>query len=557
MEAANRSGTSTAARPSRVLILGGGYVAVYACRALKRAMRAGQVEVVVVSRANYQAFHGFIGEMVTGRLMPSTILSPARRLYGPARVHVGEIERVDLRDRVVRTSRSIDGARQELRFDQLVVCLGSTDRLEAYPGLAEHAFRLKTYDDCARLRNHIIRMFELADIEPDPDERRRLLTFFVAGGGFAGTEVAGEVSDFATRLTRAEYRGVRRDECRVVLVHPGPTILPELHGDDGSGAQAFPKLVEFAMERMRELGVEVMTATTVDAVTPSEVSLSSGERIPTRTVISAVGTKASAIVERLPLPKEERGRIVTDHTLRVPGHPGIWAGGDNAAVPKPGGGTCPPVAIYAMHHGAQIGRNIARMAAGKRPRRFRFPGLGQAASVGRRSAIGELKGIQFTGLPAWLLWRGFLLYYLPSWDRRLRIVADWAIWPIVGRDIVETGDRGGDYDLRQNVFQPGEIVASEARTGRYVHVIVEGEVEILRELEDGREEVLAVRRQGDNFGSRWTESFDLEFARARTAVRTIAVRRDQAPELQEVLRSAGQLVAESGYFPTITDVPRS
>ena len=210
-----------------------------------------------------------------------------------------------------------------------------------------------------------------------------------------------------------------------------------------------------------------------------------------------------------------------------------------------------------MQHGVCIGRNIARIASGRSPKRFRWPGLGQGASVGRRSGIGELKGIQVTGFAAWILWRSLLWYYMPSWDRRLRALAEWAIWPIVGRDIVETGDAAGDYDVRQNVFQPGEIVASEARTGRYVHVVVEGEVEILREDQDGTEEVLAVRGPGDNFGSRWLESFDLEIARARTVVRTIAVRRDQAPELQEVLRDAALLVAESGHFPAITDQPRS
>jgi NADH dehydrogenase len=533
----------------RVLILGGGYTAIHLCRALKPAIEAGRLEATVVNRENYHVFHGFVGEMLTGRVSPSHILSPARRIFPPANVHVGEIQKINLRSKFITTARSIDGARVELEYDQIVVALGSVDRAEAYPGLAEHAFKLKTYEDVLRLRNHIISMFELADVERDEEERRRLLTFFIAGGGYAGTEVAGELSDLARRLTKREYKRVKLDEVRVVLVHPGPNILPELQGAEGH-----PKLVEFAERRMRDLGVEVQTDTKVAAATPNHVDLSNGDRVPTRTIISAVGTKPPPVVASLPLPKDERGRIVTDGYLRVPGHEGVvWAAGDNAAVPLPfkKGQTCPPVAIYAMYAGKRIGKNIARGVEGKSPKKFRFPGIGQGASVGRRSAVVELKGIEMTGLPAWLIWRLLLIYYFPSWDRRLRLVTDWLIWPLVGRDVVELRTaRPGDYEVRQNVFQPGEIVAEEERTGRYVHIIVEGEIEILNKQGE-LEQVLSTLGPGDHFGARWMDSFELEVARAKGVVRTVSMRRDQAPRLQEVLKTAGQLVAESGHFPAI------
>jgi NADH dehydrogenase len=551
-----------AERP-KVLILGGGYAAIYACKALAPAIEAGRLEATVVSRENFHVFHGFVGEMLTGRVSPSHILSPARRIFPPANVHVAEIQKIDIKNQTVLTSRNLDGNRFQLDYDHVVICLGSIDRFEAYPGLAEHAFRLKTYEDVLRLRNHIITMFELADIEKDPDERRRLLTFFIAGGGYAGTEVAGELADLARRLTKREYKRIKPDECRVVLVHPGPTILPELYGDDGTGANAHPKLVEFGMNRMRELGVEVRLETRVAAASPNEVSLSNGERIPTRTIISAVGTKVPPVVEALNVPKDERGRIKTDHAIRVEGFENVWACGDNAAVRLPDsfgrdtGRTCPPVALYAMKQGYRIGKNIDRVVQGKRPRTFRFPGLGQGASVGKRSAVVELKGIELTGLPAWLIWRLLLAYYFPSWDRRLRLFTDWLIWPLVGRDIVEMRTAPpGEYEVRHNVFQPGEVVAQEERTGKYIHVIVEGEVEILNKDGD-MEQVLDVLGPGDHFGTRWMSSFELEVARAKTQVRTVAMRRDQAPRLQEVLRSAGQLVAESGHFPAITDLSRA
>ena len=545
------------ARP-KVLILGGGYAAIYVCRALKPAIEAGRLEATVVSRENFHVFHGFVGEMLTGRVSASHILSPARRIFPPAKVHVAEIQRIDLRMRKVITSRNLDGSRFELEYDHVVIALGSVDRLEAYPGLAEHAFKLKTYEDVLRLRNHIITMFELADIEHDPDERKRLLTFFIAGGGYAGTEIAGELADLCTRLTKREYKDVSRDECRVVLVHPGKTILPELYGADGRGPEAHPRLVEFGMNRMRELGVEVWTETRVTAASPNEVNLSTGERIPTRTIISAVGTKVPPVVSTLPVEKDERGRIVADACCRVPGHDGVWAAGDNAAVPLPfkKGQTCPPVAMYAMKEGYRIGKNIDRAVQGRGPKRFRFPGIGQGASVGRRSAVAELKGIELTGLPAWLIWRLLLTYYFPSWDRRLRLMTDWLIWPLVGRDVVELRTAPpGEYEIRHNVFQAGEIVAQEERTGKYIHVIVEGEVEIVNR-EGDLEQVLATLGPGDHFGTQWRHSFDAEVARAASVVRTVAMRRDQAPRLQEVLASAGRLVAESGHFPAIVDTSR-
>jgi NADH dehydrogenase len=542
----------------QVLVLGGGYAAIQFARATRRAVKTGKLDVTVVNRENFHVFHGFVGEMVTGRVSPSHILSPSRRLFLPARVHVAEIQRIDLNARKVTTARSLDGSRFTLDYDQLVICLGTVDRTEAYPGLAEHAYRLKTYEDCLALKNHMIEMFDLAEIERDPEERRRLLTFFVAGGGYAGTEVAGELSDLARLLCSSEYPGIRREECRYVLVHPGPTILPELYGKDGTGPEAHPKLVDFGMKRMRQLGVEVMTSTAVEAATPNEVVLSNGERIPTRTIVSAVGTKMPPVVERLALPKDERGRIVCDETCAVPGHDGVWAAGDCAAVPLPGGSgaACPQVALYAMKQGRLIGKNMVRRAEGKEPKRFTFPGLGQGASVGRRSGVGEVRGIEIKGFTAWLVWRLLLIYYFPTWDRRLRLMTDWLIWPIVGRDIVELrSDRSGEYDIRHNVFQPGEVIAQEERTGKYIHVIVEGEVELLIQG-DGMEQVFDTLGPGAHFGTRWLESFEMETARAKTLVRTVALRRDQAPALQQLLRSTGPLMAESGHFPAIVETDR-
>jgi NADH dehydrogenase len=538
-----------------VVVLGGGYVAINICRALQRPLRSGRVRVTVISRTNFHAFHGFIGEMVTGRISASHILSPARRLFAPAQVHVGEIQTIDPVAKLIVVEREVDGSRLRVGYDQLVVCLGTQERIDVYPGLAEHSFRLKQYADDFRLRNHIIQMLDAAEVEPDPVERKRLLTFFVAGGGYAGTEVAGELSHLFRLLVKSDYPLLRLDEFRVVLVEPGPKIVPELYAERGQSTRPHPRLAEIALRRMSQLGVEVRTDTFVTAVSPNEVSLSSGERIPTRTVISSVGMCPYPLVSQLPFEKDPQGRIRTDWALRVPGWPGVWAGGDCASVPNPNsdGQPCPPVGIYALHHGTQIGRNIARGLDLRKPRAFHFRGLGQGASVGNRYAVAEIRGVEIWGLPAWLIWRALLFYYFPRGDRRLRLLADWLIWPLVGRDIVELRvDRKQDIEVRHSRFEPGEIIMLESRTGRYVHIIVEGEVELLAQ-EGGHEQVLATLGPGQHFGTRWLESFEHEIARAKTVVTTLVLRRDQAPQLQEMMSSAQRIFAESGHFPAISE----
>ena len=544
--------------PPHVLVLGGGYVPITLTRELRRQVERGKIDVTVVSRDNFHTFHGFVGEMITGRIGPSSMLSPVRRIFAPARVHVAEIESIDLDNSKVVTSRHLDGARFELDYDHLVFCLGSSEALDAYPGLAEHAFKLKTFRDCLALKNHVLEMFELADIERDPAERRRLLTFVVAGGGYAGTEIAGELADFVRLLTKREYSGIRRDECRVVIVHPGPNLLPELYGSQSmegqSRGKSYAKLVEYATRHTRKLGVELLLETRVAGATPLDVYLSSGEHVPTRTIVSAVGTKAPPLFDTIELPRDARGRVRVDAGLRVEGFENVWAGGDCAAVPHPDGGTCPPVGIYALKHGARLGKNLRRAVEGKQPEPFRYPGLGQGVSIGRRTAVGELKGIPIRGLFCWVVWRSMLFYFFPTWDRRLRLLADWSIWPLVGRDIVQLG-RGdlGEYEILHHVYQPGQVIAERARPVRHVHVIVEGEVELVT-----GDEIVENLHAGDHFGRKSIELSGAETARARTLVRTVALRADQANELQDMLLSTERIVARTAAFQTVRaeDLPR-
>ena len=225
-----------------------------------------------------------------------------------------------------------------------------------------------------------------------------------------------------------------------------------------------------------------MLETRVTGATPNEVYLSNGDHIPTRTIVSTVGSKPWPILDEIDLPKDSRGRLVTDEFLRVDGRPELWAGGDCGSVPHPKGGTCPPVALFAKKEGQQIGKNIARSLAGKPLKPFRGSVIGQGISIGNRTAVGTLKGIPMKGKMAWVSWRSVVWgYAIPSWDRRFRLLADWFIWPFVGRDIVQMGpSEMTAYDVRHHVYQPGESIAESARPVQLVHIIVEGEVEVYR-----------------------------------------------------------------------------
>jgi NADH dehydrogenase len=507
---------------------------------MRTAVDKGVLEVTVATRDNYLTVHGLVAEMVTGRISPGSLVNPARRVFRPARVHVGEIEEIDLGRRIVVTSRSLDGALTELGYDQLLLALGTAEDIDAYPGLAEHAFRLKRFEDCLRLRNHIVQMLELADIERDPAERRRLLTFVIAGGGFSGTELAGELADFVRLLTKREFVGIRREECRVVVVHPGQTLLPELYGASNleRPVKSFPRLVEFAMKHAEKAGVELMLNTRVAAASPHKVHLSDGEQLATRTIVSAVGTRPNRLLETLPLERDDRGRLLVDEFLRVKGRPEVWAGGDCASVLHPHGGTCPPVALYACVHGRRIGANVVRSVRGRPLKPYRVDVKLQGVSIGRRTAVGEIGGLGMRGRLPWFAWRTVVSMVVPSWDRRLRLLADWLVWPLVGRDITQIGSAStDDYEIEHNVFQPGDVMFERQRPVRYVHIIVEGAAEVIRGAGDAAEQIESLV-PGEYFGKTWLERVEGDAVRALTVVKTLSIPANQAVRLQRVLASS-------------------
>ena len=520
-------------KPLRIVCLGSGWASLHATRALRSSVRSGDVELTVVGRENFHTFHGFIAEMLVGRIQPSQIITPTRRILAPARFHNAEIRAVDLDAREVVTSRLLDGREYRLPYDHLVIGLGSRDDTSRFPGVAEHALRLRSYWDALQARNRLIHALEMAEIEPDPVERRRLLTFVVAGGGYAGIEVVAEIEDYVRHAARAQYPGIDPREVRVMLVHSGPRILPEL-------LPVYDNLVRWAERCLEGRGIEMRLGRRMAAATPEEAVLDDGERIATRTIISCTGMAVPALVESLALEKDERGRIRTDATGRALGRPDVWAAGDCAAMPHPDGGTCPPLAIYAMEEGRTVGKNIARVAEGREPKAFRFRAFGDACSLGRRRAVAQLKGIPLTGVLAWVIWRAFLLFYVPAWDRRLRLLLDWIIVPLTGREVVQM-QVAEPYGIRHELYEPMQEVVRQGDVGSRLYLVCSGKLDVVHRGEDGREETLAHLGPGDHFGELavFRGSRRTATVRACTRVQLIAVGREDAIALGSTLPAFG------------------
>jgi NADH:ubiquinone reductase (H+-translocating) len=357
---------------------------------------------------------------------------PLRAACPRTRFRRAEVLGVDPDRRVVHL-RSGD-ALETLPYDHLVVALGAMPNFRDLPGVAANALTLATLDDARRLREHVVGRLEQADQAPDPAERRRWLTFVVAGGGFAGTEAVASLFDLVHSVLRY-FPNIRAGEPRFVLVHSRDRILPEL-GD---------RLADYASGKLVARGIELRLGVTVAGADPDAVTLSDGERLPAGTLVWAAGTRPSPVplAGRNPqgVPRSDRARGATavpvDPTLRVRGSDHVWAVGDCARIPDLSrrGATCPPTAQHAVRQGRTVADNVVAAMSGTAPEPFRFRGLGSLVPLGRQSAAVELRGLRFSGLPAWLLWRGVYLWKLPGPQKRLRVLLDWAVELVFPRDI--------------------------------------------------------------------------------------------------------------------------
>jgi NADH:ubiquinone reductase (H+-translocating) len=410
----------------RILILGGGFAAIYAAQRLERTMaRNPHVEITIVNCDNYLLFTPMLHEVAGGELEAHCIVNPIRKLLRRVRFFCGDVRAVDLNRKSVRVTHGKSAHPHDLEYDQLVLALGSTTNFFGLEGVKERAFTMRTLDDAIRLRDHLIAQLDEADFDCASDSRPWLLTFVVAGGGFAGVETAGSVDDFL-RDSLPFYQNLEPEMIRVVLVSSGPVILPELKESLG----------RYALRKLADRGIEVLTNARVQGATEQDVALSDGRRIVSNTLIWTAGTSIHPLLASLPCAKEH-GRIVVDEFLEIPQWPGVFAVGDCAYLVDPKSGKPhPPTAQHAVREGKRLAGNLCAAINGMPLRPFRFKTLGQLATIGRRTGVANILGINFSGFIAWWLWRTIYLLKLPRVEKKIRVAFDWTLDLFFAKDMI-------------------------------------------------------------------------------------------------------------------------
>jgi NADH dehydrogenase len=424
----------------RIVILGGGFAGMTTAECLEKELQKDPtVSISLVSETNALLFTPMLAEVAGSSLEPSHISTPLRTTLHRTEFIRGRVTSVDLESKRVSLEAGMGGnesCRSELAYDHLVFALGAVSNYLGLTNVQKLAFDFKSLIDAIRIRNHVIEMFERADREADPQARKPLLTFVIAGGGFAGVELGGAVNDFARGIL-ADYPSLRREDVRVVLVHSRDRILPELSESLG----------RYAQKRMEARGVEFRLNTRLTDAREGVVVLSDGE-IPAETLVWTAGTAPNPLTKSVQLEKDKRGALIVDVTLAVPGHPGLWALGDCAAVvDAKSGKPCPPTAQFALREAATLAKNIRASLQGRPARGFHFDSLGALCVVGHQTACAELtmpfardKAMRFSGLLAWLMWRGIYLGKLPGLERKIRVLVDWTVELFFPKDIVQTID---------------------------------------------------------------------------------------------------------------------
>lgn len=479
---------------TRVVIIGGGFGGVFVARQLRRRCPPG-TRIELIDEKNYFVFQPLLPEVLSGTLNAQDAVTPQRALLGKGvRFRQAEVKRIDFDKRTISLVQGERRLLVEKPWDHLVLANGTAPATGMVPGLGEHAFPLKDLADAFVLRNHVLQCLEWADVTDRPDYKRRALCFVIAGGGFSGVETAGELEDMLRRAKRY-YPQIERNRMRVVLMHRGDRLLPELP----------PRLSAYAERELARRGVEIMLNTTLAQVTATYAETADGMILPTLTLISTLGNVPTQLAAGLP--QIDKGKLPTDRMLRVRGHENVWALGDAARIPLDDDGEkfAPPTGQFAVQEAHALARNLAATLRGREPRPFAYAPKGMLASLGGYRGVAEIFGVPLRGVLAWAAWRGIYMAKLPGVVTRLRVVLNWLLDYFVPRTIVEMEQkprpavRFACYREGDILFHPGELLNG-------LHVVLEGRLEV-RVRSPGEEDFVKIVGPQEHFGDR-IRSFD-------------------------------------------------
>ena len=429
-----------------VVIAGGGFGGSSAARELERLLPKQSARLILVNDVNFVLYTPFLPEAAAGTLEPRHVVTPLRDILRRTNLRLGAVTDHDPAARTVEL-RGHDGSVETLRYDQLLVALGSVSRSLPIPGLDRHAIGFKSLADAIWLRNHVVETLEQANATEDPARREELLTYVFVGGGYSGLEALAELQDFAVdaidRYPRARLQGMRW-----ILIEAADRVLPEVPID----------LADYAVRQLRGRGIDIRLGTRIEEAAEDSTLLSTGERVPTRTLVWTAGVKPHPSLASLALPLDETGRVRVDERMRVEGASGVWAIGDCAAVPHPDGDgrPCPPTAAMAVRQGPAVAHNIAaELGVDVRPRNFAYKGREAFVNLGRYKAVGKIDRLKFRGFVAWWMARTYHMSQIPGLARKIRAVVDWTVGLPFRRDTAEVGSIGHPRPLSGEVYARG------------------------------------------------------------------------------------------------------
>jgi NADH:ubiquinone reductase (H+-translocating) len=469
----------------RIVIIGGGFAGVTVAEHLNRRV-ARDVEVVVISSENHMVFTPMLAEVAGRSLSGLDVVVSGRQVATNASWLTATVIGIDPKKNAVEYTRP-DGKIATLSYAHLVLACGSEINLDVVPGMAAHAYTLRTVGDGLTLGNEVIARFEQAAVEPDDAERQRLLTVVVVGGGFTGVEAAGHLFDLM-RNVHPFYPQLSRNRPRMVLLQRGARVVPEFQ---------HASLSEFALRKIQQNGLEVMLNTEVQEVTARYVRLGTGERIDTGLTLCAVGTAPTALIKKIGLPMEH-GRLKTEPDMRVTGAANMWAFGDCAAVPNAWNGQLsPPTAQFALRQAKQLAANLVRVQRGETTKPFHFRPQGLLATIGHHNGVAEIYRLRFSGLVAWFLWRTIYLMKIPTIRRKLNVIVDW-IWDIFFKPNTVEVRLTQQQRFKKAHFAAGDYVFRKGEPGGPFYVVKAGSAGL--HLDEASQTPLVTWTKGDHFG---------------------------------------------------------
>ncbi len=481
------------AKKKKIIVIGGGFGGVFAAKTLEERGR-GLVDVELINNNNYFVFQPLLPEVASSNISASDAVVPLRQLLTKVQVRQARVMGIDFKTKTVIVMQGARMTPVELKYDELVIALGTGVDLARIPGMADHALTMKDLTDAHMLRTHAIGCLETADVTTETPVKDQLLSFVVVGAGFSGVETAAELRELI-RNALPYYHNIKPEEIRMYLIEYAPRILP-----------TFPaELAEYATKQLSKSGIEVLTGVGTESATATGVALTNGRIINSSTVVATIGNGPHPLVQTLGLDMHW-GRIRTDRFMQVPGQEHVWALGDAALIPlndNPGedpADYATQTAQFAVREGYQLAGNVVAKLKCEELKPFAYKSKGSLASLGMSKAVADVYGIKLSGMFAWLLWRGFYLSFLPGFVAKFRVGLNWMINAIMPPNIVQLrmrppATRYIHFWKGDKVFEPGMLIDG-------FYTVIKGSFKLTIDNPDTDEHFEKVFGPGEHFGER-------------------------------------------------------